>query len=92
MLKSWISLYKMPKENNKILKYNRGWKPIKPLFVIYTDLEPLLQNMSTSPNNPKRSSTTKITKYLASSYSLFSHCLIHNTKSYFIVWKIFAEI
>ena len=38
MLKSWISLYKMPKENNKILKYNRGWKPIKPLFVIYTDL------------------------------------------------------
>ena len=37
----------MPKENNKVLKYNHGEKSIKILFIIYADLESLLQNMST---------------------------------------------
>ena len=32
----------MPKENNKILKYNRGEKSMKVPFIIYADLECLL--------------------------------------------------
>ena len=32
----------MPEEVNKILKYNHGEKPITALFVIYADLESLL--------------------------------------------------
>ena len=35
-----------------------------------------------SHNNPKHSSPTKITKHLASSYSLFTHCPIDATKNW----------
>ena len=35
----------MPNENNKIIKYNQGEKSIKLLFIIYADLECLLEKM-----------------------------------------------
>ena len=33
----------MPDEDNKIIKYNQGQKSIKSPFIIYADLEYLLQ-------------------------------------------------
>ena len=33
----------MPNEENKILEYKENQKPIKPLFIIYSDLECLLE-------------------------------------------------
>ena len=50
----------MPKEDNKILKYNHREKSMKVPFIIYTDLESLLEKISTCHNNPKKSPTTKI--------------------------------
>ena len=47
----------MPKEDNEILKYNHGQKTMRAPFVIYADLECLLEKMSTCHNNPKKSST-----------------------------------
>ena len=47
----------MSNEDNKILKYNHGNKPIKVTFIIYADLESLLEKMSTCHNNPEKSST-----------------------------------
>ena len=47
----------MPKEYNKILKYNNGKKSIKVPFIIYADLESLLEKMSTCHNNLEKSST-----------------------------------
>ena len=64
----------MPEEDNKILKYNHGEKSMTAPFIIYVDLECLLEKMSTCYNNPKQSSTTKINKYTPSGYSLFTHC------------------
>ena len=43
----------MPNENNKILKYNPGEKSVKVPLIIYSDLEYLLEKMSTCHNNPK---------------------------------------
>ena len=43
-------------------------------FIIYSDLESLLEKMSTCHNNPKKSSATKINKHTTSGYSLFSRC------------------
>ena len=60
----------MPKENNKILKYNNGEKSMKVPFFIYTDIEPLLEKISTCRNNPKKSSTIKINKHTPSRCSL----------------------
>ena len=54
----------MPEEDNKILRYNQGEKSMKVPFIIYADLESLLE----------KSSTTKINKHTPSGYSLFTHC------------------
>ena len=43
----------MPKEDNKMLKYNHGEKSMKAVFIIYADLESFLEKMSTCNNNPK---------------------------------------
>ena len=37
----------MPKEDNKVLKYNHGEKSMKVPFIIYADSEPLPQKMNT---------------------------------------------
>ena len=71
----------MPKEGNKILKYNHGEKSMKVPFIIYADIESFLEKISTCHNNPKKLSTTKTAKHLASGYSLFSHCSIDATKN-----------
>ena len=71
----------MPTKNNNIIKYNHGEKPMKLPFVIYVDLECLLEKMSTCINNPNESSTTKINKHTPSGYSIFTHCSFNKSKS-----------
>ena len=44
----------MPKEDNKILKYNHGEKSMRAPFVIYADLACLLQKINTCHNNSKK--------------------------------------
>ena len=62
----------MPTKDNNIIKYNHGEKSIKVLFIIYADLECLLEKMSTCINNPNESSTTKINKHTPTGYSIFT--------------------
>ena len=71
----------MPEEYIKILKYNEGDKSMKSTFIIYADLECLLEKMNTCHNNPEKSSTTKIDKHAPSGYSLFTHCSFDTTKN-----------
>ena len=71
----------MPNEDNKIIKYNQGEKSIKSPFIIYADLECLLEKMSTCYNNPKESLTTEINKHKPSGYSMFTHCSFDKAKN-----------
>ena len=71
----------MPNEDNKIIKYNQGEKSIKSPFIIYADLECLLEKTSTCNNNPEESSATEINKHTTSGYSLFTHCSFDKTKN-----------
>ena len=71
----------MPTKNNNIMKYNHGEKSVKLPFVIYDDLECLLEKMSTCINNPNESSTTKINKHTPSGYSIFTHCSFDESKN-----------
>ena len=71
----------MPTKDNNIIKYNQGEKSIKLPFVIYADLECLLEKMSTCQNNPNESSTTEINKHTPSGYSLFTHCSFDKSKN-----------
>ena len=59
---------------------------MKALFIIYTDLECLLEKMHSCQNNPEKSYTEKKTKHTPSGYSLFMHCSfdpteLHSTKN-----------
>ena len=71
----------MPKEDNKILKYNHGEKSVKVPFIVYADLESLLEKMSTCHNNPNESSIIKINEHAPSGYSLFTLCSFYLTKN-----------
>ena len=64
-----------------MLKYNPGEKCMKTPFVIYADLESLLEKMNTCYDDPEKSSTTKINKYIPSGFSLFTHCSFDTTKN-----------
>ena len=71
----------IPEKDNKILKYNQGEKSIKVPFIIYADLESLLEKMNTCHNNPEKLSTTKINKHTPSGCSLFTHCSFDTRKN-----------
>ena len=71
----------MPTKDNNTIKYNQGEKYIKLPFVVYADLECLLEKMSTCYNNPEKSSTTKINKHTPSVYSIFTHCSFDKSKN-----------
>ena len=77
----------MPKEDSKILKYNHGKKSMKVPFIIYLDLESLLEKINTCQNNPKKLSTTKINKHTTSGYSLCTHCSFDTTKNEFDYYR-----
>ena len=64
----------MPTKSNNTIQYNHGEKSMKLPFLIYADLECLLEKTSTCINNPNESSTTKINKHTPSGYSIFTSC------------------
>ena len=70
----------MPKEYNKILKYNHGEKSLKAQFMIYADLECLLEKMHLCQNNIEKSYTEEKAKHTPSGYSLFTNCSFDATK------------
>ena len=49
----------MPNKDNKILKYNHVEKSLKAPFMIYADLECLLEKMHLCQNNLEKSYTEK---------------------------------
>ena len=71
----------MPAKDSNIIKYNHGEKSMKVPFIIYVDLECLLEKISTCINNPKESSTTKINKHTPSGYSIFTSCSFDESKN-----------
>ena len=71
----------MRTKDNNIIKYNHGEKSMKVPFIIYADLECLLEKMSTCINNPNESSTTKINKHTPSGYSIFTRFSFDESKN-----------
>ena len=71
----------MSTKGNNIIKYNHGEKSMKVPFVIYANLECLLEKTSTCMNNPNESYTTKIIKHTPSGYSIFTICSFDKSKN-----------
>ena len=69
------------RKEGSVLKYIPGEKSIRTAFVIYADLESILEKINGCKNDLEISSTIKVNKHTASGYSLFSHCLVDETKN-----------
>ena len=53
----------MPNKDKKVLKYNTGEKPLRAPFMIYADLECLLEKMHSCQNGPEICYTEKKAKH-----------------------------
>ena len=60
----------MPSEDTKILELNQYQKSDKATFIIYADLECLIEKIDGCKNNPENSSTTKVSKHIPSGFSM----------------------
>ena len=80
----------MPKENEKI-KYLPGEKSLKAPFIVYADLECLLEKVQSCQNDLENSYTEKRAKHKPSGYAWCSICSFDDTKNrcYFYRGKVF---
>ena len=60
----------MPSEDTQTLEFNQYKKSEKTSFIIYADLECLIEKIDGCKNNPVNSSTTKVGKYIPSGFSM----------------------
>ena len=60
----------MSSEDTKITKLNQYHKSDKAQFIIYADLECLMEKIDECKNNPQSSSTTKVGKHIPSGFSI----------------------
>ena len=60
----------MPSEDTKILEFNQYKKSEKALFIIYADLECIIEKIDGCKNNPENSSTTKESAHFLSGFSM----------------------
>ena len=74
----WVEI---PNEDKKILKYNHGEKSIRAPFIIYADLESLLEKTDTCYDNLEKLSVTKTNKHAPSGYSLFTNCSFNKAEN-----------
>ena len=60
----------MPFEDTKILELNQNQKSDKAPFIIYEDLECIIEKIDGCKNNPENSSTKKVSKHIPSDFSI----------------------
>ena len=60
----------MPSEYTKILEFNQCQKSDKVPFVIYADLECIIEKIDGYKNSPENSSTTKVSEHIPSGFSM----------------------
>ena len=60
----------MPFEDTKVLEFNQHQKFDKALFIIYTDLECIIEKIHGYKSNPENLSTTKVSKHIPSGFQM----------------------
>ena len=60
----------MSSEDSKILEFNQYQKYDKAQFIIYADLEYIIEKIDGYKNNPENSSTTKVSEHIPSGFSM----------------------
>ena len=60
----------MPSEDAKILEFNQYKKSDKPPFIIYADLECIIEEIDRCKNNPENLFTSKVSEHTPSGFSM----------------------
>ena len=60
----------MPSEDTEILEFNRYQKSDKAPFIIYADLEFLIEKIDGCKNDPENLSTLKVCEHIPSGFSM----------------------
>ena len=60
----------MPFEDTKILKFNQYQKSDKTPFIVYANLESIIERIDRCKSNSEKSSTTKVRKHIPSGFSM----------------------
>ena len=60
----------MPSEDTKILEFSKYKKSDKTSFIIYADIECIMEKTDGCKNNLENSSTTKVSKHIPSGFSM----------------------
>ena len=60
----------MSSEDTEILKFNQYQKSVKAPFIIYADLECIIEKIDGCKSNPENSSITKVSKLIPSGFSM----------------------
>ena len=62
----------MPSEDTKILEFNQSQKSDKAPFIIYADLQCLIEKNDGCKNNPENSFTTKVGEHIPLGFSMLT--------------------
>ena len=60
----------MSSKDTKVLEFNQYKKSDKAPFIIYADLECIIEKIDGYKNNPENSSTTKVSKHIPSGFPM----------------------
>ena len=60
----------MSSQDTKILEFNQYQKSDKARFIIYVDLECIIENIDGFKSNPENSSATKVSQHIPSDFSI----------------------
>ena len=60
----------MPSEDTRILEFNQNQKSDKALFIIYADLECVIEKIYGCKDNRENSSSRKVSKHISSGFSM----------------------
>ena len=66
----------MPSDDTKTLEFNQYQKSDKTPFIIYADLECIIEKIGGWKNNPEDSPTTKVSKHIPSGFSLSTNIFV----------------
>ena len=54
----------MPSDEIEILEFNQSQKSDKELFIIYADIDCIIEKIDGCKNNPENQSTTKVSEHI----------------------------
>ena len=77
----------MPSEDTKILKFNRYQKSNQAPFIIYADLECMIEKINECKNNHENSPTTKVSEHIPSDFQMSAITLFRNIENKHDVYR-----